>query len=108
MLIDNSAVQSNHLRFRLFQKTESLITAVGSDDEKIQPEDLPNNHVQPPSVTDGSPTPPVSVNNNVEENAPEETLTDDLEGENKNNCELLKEQVERGQSIFELFEQELS
>ena len=47
MLIDNSAVQSNHLRFRLFQKTESLITAVGSDDEKIQPEDLPNNHVQP-------------------------------------------------------------
>ena len=44
----------------------------------------------------------------MEENAPEETLTDDFEGENENNCELLKEQVERGQSIFELFEQELS
>ena len=82
----------DHLRYRLFEKTETLITADGSDDDKIQPEGLPNYNVQATSVIDASPAPPVSGSSNEKEDDPEETVADDFEGENENEFELLQEQ----------------
>ena len=97
----------DHLRYRLFEKAGTLITADGSDDDKIQPEGLPNYNVQPPSVIDASPAPPVSGSSNEKEGDPEETVADDFEGENENEFELLQEQEEGVQSLFSLFEREL-
>ena len=97
----------DHLRYRLFEKTGTLITADGSDDEKIQPEGLPNYNVQPPSVIDASPAPPVSGSSNDKEGDPEETVAGDFEGGNENEFELLQEQEEGVRSLFDLFEQEL-
>ena len=97
----------DHLRYWLFGKTETLITADGSDDDKIQPEGLPNYNVQPPSVIDASSAPPVSGSSNEEEHDPEKTVADDFEGENENEFELYQEQEEGVRSLFDLFEQEL-
>ena len=57
----------DHLRYWSFEKTGTLITADGSYDARIQPEGLPNYNVQPPSVTDASPAPPVSGSSNEKE-----------------------------------------
>ena len=84
-----------------------MITADGSDDDKIQPEGLPNYNFQPPSVIDVSPTPPISGSSNERENDPEETVADDFEGENENEFELLQEHEEGVRSLFDLFEQKL-
>ena len=97
----------DHLRYRLFEKTRTLITADGSDDDNIQPEGLPNYNVQPPSVIDASPAPRVSGSSNEKEDDPEETVADDFEGENENEFKLLQEQEEGVRSLFDLFEQEL-
>ena len=60
-------------------------------------------------MNDASPAPPVSANNNEEENTPEETLADSFEGENEIKHELLKEQEEEEgvRSLFSLLDQEL-
>ena len=84
----------DHLRYCLFEKTGTFITSDGSDNDKIQPEGLPNYNVQPPSVIDASPAPPVSRSSNEKEDDPEETTADDFEGENENELELLQEQEE--------------
>ena len=84
-----------------------MITADGSDDDKIQPEGLPNYNAQPPSVIDASLAPPVSGSSNEKEDDPEETVADDFEGENENEFELLQEQEGGVRSVFDLFEQEL-
>ena len=97
----------DHLRYRLFEKAGTLITADGSDNDKIQPEGLPNYNVQPPSVMDASPASPVSGSSNEKEDDPEETVADDFERENENEFELLQEQEEGVRSLFDLFEQEL-
>ena len=98
----------DHLRYRLFEKTGTLIIADGSDDDKIQLEGLPNYNVQPLSVIDASPAPPpVSGSSNEKEDDPEETVADDFEGENENEFQLLQEQEEGVPSLFDLFEQEL-
>ena len=49
------------LRYRLFQKTGTLITADGSGDELIQPEGLPDYKVPTPSVLDTVPARPISL-----------------------------------------------
>ena len=85
-----------------------MITADGSYDSRIQLEGLPNYNVQPPSVIDASPAPPVSGSSNKKEDDPEETVADDFEGENENEFELLQEQEEGVQCLFNLFERELS
>ena len=84
----------DHLRYRLFKKTGTLITSDDSDDDKIQPEGLPNYNVQPPTVTDASPAPPVSGSSNEKEDDPEETVADDFEGGSENEFELLQGQEE--------------
>ena len=47
--------------WRQFEKTGCLITADGSEDDKINPEGLPNYRVPPPSLLD--PAPEASVGN---------------------------------------------
>ena len=44
-----SSAEYHDFRWRMFEKTGCLITADGSDDNKIKPEDLPNYCVPPPS-----------------------------------------------------------
>ena len=97
----------DHLRYRLFEKTGTLITADGSDGDKIQPEGLPNYNVQPLPVTDVSLAPSVSGSGNEKEDNPKETVADDFEGENENKFELLQEQEEGVRSLLNLLEQEL-
>ena len=84
-----------------------MITADGSDSDKIQPEGLPNYNVQPLPVTDVSLAPPVSGSGNEKEDNPNETVADDFEGENENEFELLQEQGEGVRSLLNLLEQEL-
>ena len=61
-----------------------------------------------PKLLCSTSAPSVSSNSNEEENAPEETLADDFEEENKNSYEVFKKQEEElVRSIFDLFQQEL-
>ena len=92
----------DHLRYRLFEKTRTLITADGSDDDKIQPEGLPNYIAQPPSVIEASLAPPVSGSSNEKGDDPKETVAIDCEGENENEFELLQEQEEGNRSLIYL------
>ena len=60
------------LRWRIFEKTSCLITEDGSEDNKINPEDLPDYKALPPILLDRSTVPvePSSVlqhDNEVEE-----------------------------------------
>ena len=91
----------DHLRLRVWQKTGCLMTANGSDDEKITPEGLPNYVVPPPTILEPSKTgPQVTGNSSLRErvvyrcyrtlqhqtdgNYPDKTLdyltTDDMDG----------------------------
>ena len=49
------------MRYRLFQKTESLITADGSDDDLIKPESLTNYKILPPVLYPQSAAPISSI-----------------------------------------------
>lgn len=60
---------------------------IWSNGEKTQHKNLLNCHVQPPFVIDASPRPIVRANS-IEENAPEETIANDFEGQNENNYSL--------------------
>ena len=91
------------LRYRLFQKTGTLITADGSDDELIQPEGLPDYKVPPPSVLDPVPARPISLTSIEEENSSGDIIADDFEEED---FQLVAEQ-EEGKQVFELFEKEV-
>ena len=65
-------------RWRLFEKTDCLITANGSKDDKINPEVLPNYKVPPPIMLDPS-TAPLASSIDTEN----EDVFDDFEGENE-------------------------
>ena len=97
-------LSSNHngLRYRLFQKTGCLITADGSDNKFIPLEGLVNYVVAPPSPLDPSSGVPVIANDaateSKENEAPE---TDDFEGEEED-FEVVDQQEEREQNIFDI------
>ena len=80
---------------------------IGYLKKQNQPEGLPNYVQLPPSVTDGSPAPPVSGSSNEKDDDPDETGADDFERENENEFEVLQELEEGVRSLFDLFEQEL-
>lgn len=71
------------MRYRLFQKTESLITADGSDDDLIKPESLTNYKILPPVLYPQSAAPISSVSHDFEQEEQDE-LPDDFEVEGKN------------------------
>ena len=81
--------------------------ADGSDDELIQPEGLPDYKVPPPSVLDSVPARPISVKNIEKENSSDDIIADDFEGEEEENFQLVEEEEEGEQSIFDLFEKDL-
>ena len=69
------------MRYSVFRKTRTLITADGSDDW-IKPEGLPNYKILPLSVLDPQPAAPSSsVSHNFEQEEQHE-LADDFEEEN--------------------------
>ena len=51
----------NSFWYRLFQKTGCLVTADGSDDNKVQPGDLKDNQVTPLAIIGPSSTNPVTI-----------------------------------------------
>ena len=55
------AEEHNSFRYRLFQKNGYLLTANGSDDGKVQPEDLKDYQVLPPAIIDLSSTNPETI-----------------------------------------------
>lgn len=70
------------MRYSVFRKIRTLITADGSDDW-IKPEGLPNYKILPLSVLDPQPAAPSSsVSHNFEQEEQHE-LADDFEGEEK-------------------------
>ena len=71
------------MRYRLFQKTESLITADGSDDDLIKPESLTNYKILPPVLYPQSAAPISSVSHDFGQEEQDE-LPDDFEVEGKN------------------------
>ena len=71
------------MRYRLFQKTESLITADGSGDDLIKPESLTNYKILPPVLYPQSAAPISSVSHDFEQEEQDE-LPDDFEVEGKN------------------------
>ena len=94
-------------RWRLFEKTGCLITANGSEDDKINPEGLPNYKVPPPIMLDPSTAPPASsiVPEKDSNDTENEDVFDDFEGENEmDNIELVAEDVINSDGlIFDLF-----
>ena len=87
-------------RWRHFEKTGCLITADGSEDDKINPEGLPNYKVPPPIMLDPSTAPPASSIDTENED-----VFDDFEGENEmDNVELVAEDVINSDGlIFDIF-----
>ena len=94
-------------RWRLFEKTGCLITAVGSEDDKINPEGLPNYKKPPLIKLDPSTAPPAfSIVPQKDSNDTEnEDVFDDFEGENEmDNIELIAEDVIHSDGLsFDLF-----
>ena len=94
-------------RWRLFEKTGCLITADGSEDNKINPEGLRNYKVPPPIMLDPSAAPPASptVPEKDSNDTKNEDVFDDFEGENEmDNVELVAEDVISSDDlIFDLF-----
>ena len=74
------SLQYDEFRWRLFQKTVALMTADGSEDDKISPESLSDFRIPPPSIVDPSEAVPVS--NQVEpDNDDEQIDAENQEGE---------------------------
>lgn len=71
------------MRYSVFRKTRTLITADGSDDW-IKPEGLPNYKILPLSVLDPQPAAPSSSESHNFEQEEQHELADDFEGEEKN------------------------
>lgn len=70
-----------NMRYSVFRKTRTLITADGSNDDWIKPEGLPNYKILPLSVLDPQPAAPSSsVSHNFEQEEQHE-LADDFEEE---------------------------
>ena len=91
----------NGLSYRLFQKTGCSFTADGSDDKVIWPEGLPNYVVAPPSPLDPSSGAPVTgcdVATESKENEAQEA--DNFEGEEED-FEVVDQQEEGEQNIFD-------
>ena len=86
-------------RWRLFEKTGCLITANGSEDDKINPEGLPNYKVPPPIMLDPSTAPPASSIDTENED-----VFDDFEGEKEmDKVELVADLINSHGLIFDLF-----
>ena len=68
--------ESNSFRYRLFQKTGCLVTADGSDDDKVQPGDLKDNQVPPLAIIVPSFTNPVTI---PVESASSENTNDEID-----------------------------
>ena len=66
----------NSFWYRLFQKTGCLVTADGSDDNKVQPGDLKDNQVTPLAIIGPSSTNPVTIS---VENASSENTNDEID-----------------------------
>ena len=87
----------------LFEKTGCLITADGSEDDKINPQGLTNYKVPPHIMLDPSTAPPASSivpekNSNDTEN---EEVFDDFEGENEmDNVEFVAEDVIKSDGLI--------
>ena len=93
-------------RWRLFEKTGCLITADGSEDDKINPEGLPNHKVPPPIILDPSTAPPASsiVPEKVSNNTENEDVFDYIEGQNEmDKVELVADVINSDDLIFDLF-----
>ena len=93
-------------RRRLFEKTGCLITADGSEDDKINPQGLPNCKVPPPIMLDLSTAPPASsiVPERDSNDTENEDVFDDFEGENEmDNVELVADVINSDGLIFDLF-----
>ena len=71
--------QYNAVRYRCFQKTGCLITADGTDDEKIKPEGLEDCYVVPPSLDVASASEPIESEIEPREDPPDEHPEDYLE-----------------------------
>ena len=97
----------DNLRCRLFQKTGTLITADGSDDERIQPEGLLDYKVPPPSVLDPAPAPPISLPSTDNGNDTDGVGADDFDDEEEENVQFVDEQEEGGRNIIDLLQKEL-
>ena len=69
------------MRYCLFQKTGTLITADGSDDDLIKPEGLPNYKILPLSVLDPQPPAPISSVSHDFRQEKQDELADDFEGQ---------------------------
>ena len=68
--------EPNSFRYRLFQKTGCLVTADGSDDDKVQPGDLKDNQVPPLAIIVPSFTNPVTI---PVESASSENTNDEID-----------------------------
>ena len=93
-------------RVRLFQKTGALMTADGSDDDKVSPEGLPKYKIPPPSIADASANLPASNEVEPAEDGEAEEAgegEEDEEGE-----EVLVEEIDNPESsdILELEDKE--
>ena len=76
-----------------------LIRANGSEDDKINPEGLPNYKVPPPIMLDPSTAPPASSIDTENQD-----VFDDFEGENEmDKVDLVADVINSGGLIFDLF-----
>ena len=76
--------KNNNMRYCPFQKTETLITADGSDDDLIKPEDLSNYKILSPSILDPEPTAAISSVSHDFEQEEQDELADNFEGGEEN------------------------
>ena len=86
----------------MFQKTGCLITADGSDDKFIQPEDLPNFAKAPLSLLDPSSGAPIMGNDAATESEKNETQEGDDFGRKEEDFEVVDQQEEGEQNILDI------
>ena len=98
----------DRLHYRLFQKTETHITADGSEDGLINPQGLPNYTVIPSSVLDPEPAAPVGLESTeVEEDDNHEIDDDACDFGEEESFEVVENFEEGERNIFQLLVNDL-